>query len=88
MHGQVRSSGEWPPTDARARLRHVELRQTPTESSALLERRLAQLVRERQDLRDGGASQFVLEQNRLEIVRAQLELSQALVSEHLAVASA
>jgi hypothetical protein len=66
----------------------VELRQTPPEPSAVLERRVAALVRERQELRDRGASEFVLEQNRLEIVQAQLELSQALVSEHLEVASA
>jgi hypothetical protein len=66
----------------------VELRQTATEASAVLERQLAALVRERQDLRDREASQFVLEQNRLAIVQAQLDLSQALVSEHLQVASA
>jgi hypothetical protein len=71
-----------------ATLRHVELRQTATESSAVLERKLAALVRERQDLRDREASEFVLEQNRLAIVQAQLDLSQALVSEHLQVASA
>ena len=34
------------------------------------------------------ASQFLLEQNRLAIVQAQLDLSQALVSEHLQAASA
>jgi hypothetical protein len=44
--------------------------------------RIADLVRERQALRDGKASALVLEQNRLAIVQAQLELSQALVSEH------
>ena len=38
---------------------------------------------ERQRLRDHEASEFVLEQNRLEIVQTQLELSQALVSEHI-----
>ncbi len=66
----------------------MELRQTATESSAVLERQLAALVRERQDLRDREASQFLLEQNRLAIVQAQLDLSQALVSEHLQAASA
>jgi hypothetical protein len=66
----------------------VELRQTATESSAVLERQLAALVRERQDLRDREASQFLLEQNRLAIVQAQLDLSQALVCEHLQAASA
>jgi hypothetical protein len=66
----------------------VELRPTPSETSAVLERRLSALVRERQDLREREASEFVLEQNRLEIVQTQLELSQALVSEHLELASA
>lgn len=73
---------------AAATLTHVELRQTAKESSVVLERQLAALVRERQDLRDREASQFLLEQNRLAIVQAQLDLSQALVSEHLQVASA
>jgi hypothetical protein len=66
----------------------VELRQGTTAGSADLERRLSALVRERQELRDQDASEFVLEQNRLEIVQTQLELSQALVSEHLAVVDA
>lgn len=66
----------------------MELRQTPTEPSAVLERRLASLVRKRQDLRERDASELLLEQNRLEIVQTQLELSQALVSEHLELASA
>ena len=73
---------------AAATLKHVELRQTATVSSAVLERQLATLVRERQELRDGNASQFLLEQNRLAIVQSQLDLSQALVSEHLQAASA
>ena len=71
-----------------ATLTYVELRQTATVSSAVLERQLAALVRERQELRDGNASQFLLEQNRLAIVQSQLDLSQALVSEHLQAASA
>jgi hypothetical protein len=41
------------------------------------------LVLERQRLRERQASEFVLEQNRLEIVQTQLELSQAFVSEHV-----
>jgi hypothetical protein len=40
-------------------------------------------VLERQRLREREASEFVLEQNRLEIVQTQLELSQAFVSEHV-----
>jgi hypothetical protein len=49
--------------------------------------RLADLVRERQALRDDKASVSVLEQNRLEIVQAQLELARALVSEHAEAAA-
>jgi len=49
----------------------------------MLRDQLAALVRERQGLRDAQAPMSTLEQNRLAIVRAQLELSQALVSEHL-----
>jgi hypothetical protein len=49
---------------------------------------VAELVRERQALRDEGAADAVLEENRLEIVQAQLELSQALVQEHLAASAA
>jgi hypothetical protein len=60
----------------------VELQPTPQERSDDLRRRLGELVRERQTLREREASGFVLEQNRLEIVQTQLELSRALVSEH------
>ena len=42
------------------------------------------MVLERQRLRDAKASEFVLEQNRLEIVQTQLELSEAFVSEYAA----
>jgi len=61
----------------------VELRPTSTKLSKVLQGRLAALVLERQRLRDARASEFVLEQNRLDIVQTQLELSQALVSEHV-----
>jgi hypothetical protein len=50
--------------------------------SDALRGRLAHLVRERQILRDRRAPTSVLEQNRLAIVHAQLELAQTLVSEH------
>jgi hypothetical protein len=50
--------------------------------SDALRGRLAELVRERQALRDRRASTVVLEQNRLAIVQAQLELARTLVSEH------
>jgi len=50
--------------------------------SDALRRRLADLVSERQALPERRASTIVLEQNRLAIVRAQLEPAQTLVSEH------
>jgi hypothetical protein len=46
-----------------------------------LQRRLDVLVLERQRLRDEHVSFGALEQNRIEIVQTQLELSRALVSE-------
>jgi hypothetical protein len=53
-----------------------------------LRRRLAELVLERQALRDRRASEVLLEQNRLGIVQTQLELSHALVSEHSSASAA
>jgi len=67
---------------------YVELRPTGAERSSALQHRLALLVLERQKLREGEASRFVLEQNRLDIVQAQQELAQALVSEHTAPSAA
>jgi hypothetical protein len=61
----------------------VGLQQTSTTDSRQLQRRLAALVFERQQLRERHASKTLLEQNRLDIVQAQLELAQALVSEHI-----
>jgi hypothetical protein len=62
---------------------HVELRPPPTRASTVLRRELAELVIERQTLREGPASELALERNRLGIVQAQLELSRALVFEHV-----
>jgi hypothetical protein len=59
------------------------LRARQQQSSDALRDQLAALVRERQALRDTRVSLSVLEENRLAIVHAQLELSRALVSEHL-----
>jgi hypothetical protein len=61
----------------------VELLAPSRELSEALLRRLGVLVAKRQDLRAQAAPEFLLEQNRLEIVQTQLELSDALVSEHL-----
>jgi hypothetical protein len=48
----------------------------------------AALVRERQELRAGGAALEALEQNRLAIVQCQWELSRALIERYLARGSA
>jgi hypothetical protein len=48
-----------------------------------LERQIASLVAERQELRGQGVQQAELEQNRVEIVRLQRALSQALIKRHL-----
>ena len=61
----------------------MELRPTSTKGSQVLQGRLAALVLERQRLRESNASAFMLEQNRIDIVQTQLELSEAFLSEHL-----
>ena len=53
-----------------------------------MQRRLAELVLERQKLRDERASEGLLEQNRLDIVQAQQELTHALLSEHVGASAA
>jgi len=68
-----------------AKLRRVGLRHP---SSEVLRHRLAELVRERQTLREQRASERVLEQNRLDIVQAQQELAHALVFEHTPASAA
>jgi hypothetical protein len=60
----------------------VDLRPPSTLHSYALRGQLADLVRERQALRDRRAPTSVLEQNRLAIVQAQHELARTLVSEH------
>ena len=59
----------------------MDLRRAATGESQELQRRLDALVLERQRLRDEQVSLGALEENRIEIVQAQLELSRALVSE-------
>ena len=61
----------------------IEQLPTSTKRSKVLQGQLAALVLERQRLREREASEFVLEQNRLEIVQTQFELSQAFLSEHV-----
>jgi hypothetical protein len=45
--------------------------------------RVAELVAERQQLRERGASEGALERNRIQIARAQWELGHALIDRHL-----
>jgi hypothetical protein len=45
--------------------------------------RVAELVSERQQLRERGASETALEKNRVQLVRAQWELGHALIDRHL-----
>jgi hypothetical protein len=47
--------------------------------------RVAELVAERQQLRDRDASDTALERNRIQIARAQWELGQALIDRYLPV---
>jgi len=49
----------------------------------LLAMRISELVAERQQLRDRGASEASLERNRRQIARAQWELGHALIDRHL-----
>ena len=53
--------------------------------SEKLRERIADLVRERQDLRSAGADGSSLEQNRRQLVDRQWELGRALIHEHAAV---
>ena len=48
--------------------------------------RVAELVSERQQLRDRGASETALERNRIQLARAQWELGHALIERHLPAA--
>ena len=48
--------------------------------------RVAELVSERQQLRERGASETALEKNRVQLARAQWELGHALIDRHLPAA--
>ena len=62
---------------ARFRRRHAAA------SVEALTLRVAELVSERQQLRERGASETALEKNRVQLVRAQWELGHALIDRHL-----
>ena len=52
-----------------------------------LQRRIDRLAAERQALRAGGAARDRLEQNRFELVQAQLSLSHALIARYIPTAA-
>jgi len=55
-------------------------------SVELLTVRITTLVAERQELRGSGAAGAAIEQNRVQIARAQWELAHALIERHLSAA--
>ncbi len=61
-------------------------RRRTSASVEVLTLRVAELVSERQQLRDRGASETALEKNRIQLVRAQWELGHALIERHLPAA--
>ena len=63
-------------------MRHFEINAS-TASPEGLQRRLAALASERQQLREAGGLTEHLERNRLEIGRCQYELSHALIKRYL-----
>ena len=71
-------------------LRHLQparfRRRRTSASVEALTLRVAELVSERQQLRDRGASETALEKNRIQLVRAQWELGHALIERHLPAA--
>ena len=68
-------------------LRHLRparfRRRRAVASVELLTLRVAELVAERQQLRDRGGSDTALERNRVQLARAQWELGHALIDRHL-----
>lgn len=49
----------------------------------VLAARIAELISERQELREAGSSAAAIERNRVQLARAQWELGNALIDEHL-----
>jgi hypothetical protein len=65
-------------------LRPARFRRRRADSSVeALTLRISALVAERQQLRDRGASETMLERNRVQLARAQWELGHALIDRHL-----
>jgi hypothetical protein len=67
---------------ARKRNRRVELR-AMAQTVESLTADIGRIVAERQELRSGGASFDVLEENRRRLAKAQSELSQLLIARYL-----
>jgi hypothetical protein len=68
-------------------LRPARFRRRPAAASVeALTLRVAELVSERQQLRERGASETALEKNRIQLVRVQWELGHALIDRHLPAA--
>jgi hypothetical protein len=61
-------------------LRPIDLHQETVESLTV---RIAALCAERQSLRTNGATESTLERNRVELARAQWQLSHALIERYL-----
>jgi hypothetical protein len=61
----------------------IPLRTSRAMGVEALERQIAELVAARQELRAREANASELERNRVEIVRLQRELSEALIQKHL-----
>jgi hypothetical protein len=60
----------------------IDLRhEAPTTVEALIGQ-IAELVRQRQSMRAGGADSALIERNRLDLVRAHHDLSHALIERH------
>ena len=65
-------------------LRSASFRRSRTRPSVeSLVLRIAELVVERQELRRGGATAAEIERNRVQLVRAQWELTHALIDRHV-----
>ena len=65
-------------------LRPIAMRRIPArETVESLTQHISTLTTERQALRTSGASETVLERNRVQIARAQWELSYALIERYL-----
>jgi hypothetical protein len=83
----VRGAADRPLVARGMSLRHLRparfRRRSSSTSVEGLTLRVGVLVAERQELRERGASATALERNRLQLARAQWELSHALIDRHL-----